>query len=72
MTMQEHEFKLLVDAWNAHNWVGIGVRVLLDDGSYRKTTTLSDAWLDEAGMPVIRVNGIGGPFRLLRVAVDWA
>lgn len=69
--MKESENQLMVDAWNAHNRVGTVVRVLLDDDSFRKTKTASEAWLLGGGMPVVKVEGIGGGYSLYRVAVDW-
>ena len=68
--MSEAEVVLLVDSWNAHQRIGTAVRVLLDDGSIRKTTTRSEAWL-LGPMPVVLMEGIGGGYSLLRVAVDW-
>jgi len=69
--MSEAEVALMVESWNAHQRPGTAVRVLLDDGSFRKTKTRSEAWL-VGPMPVVQVEGIGGGYSLLRVAVDWA
>lgn len=68
--MSEGEVKLLFDSWNAHHRIGTAVRVLLDDGSFRKSKTVSEAWFVGA-MPVVKVEGIAGGYSLLRVAVDW-
>jgi len=68
--MSEAEVTLMVDSWNAHQAVGTEVRVLLDDGSFRKTKTRSEAWR-LGPMPVVQVEGIGGGYSLRRVAVDW-
>ena len=68
--MSEAEVALMVASWNAHHKAGTAVRVLLDDGSFRKTKTRSEAWL-LGPMPVVHVEGIGGGYSLLRVAVDW-
>jgi len=68
--MSNTEVALMVDSWNAHQRVGTAVRVLLDDGSFWKTKTRSEAWMVGL-MPVVRVEGIGGGYSLLRVAVDW-
>jgi hypothetical protein len=70
MDISEAEVKLLVDSWNAHYGFGTAVRVLLDDGTFRKTKTRSNAWM-VGPMPVIQVEGIAGGYRLFRVAVDW-
>jgi hypothetical protein len=70
MTEQEAAFQ--VESWNAHNRVGQAVRVLLDDGSFRRTKTSSDAWVVAPASPVVVVEGISGGFSLLRVAPDWA
>ena len=70
MRMSNTEVALMVDSWNAHQRVGTAVRVLLDDGSFWKTKTRSEAWMVGL-MPVVRVEGIGGGYSLLRVAVDW-
>jgi hypothetical protein len=64
------EVQLMVDAWNGHNGTGTAVRVLLDDGSFRKSRTRSDAWI-ASGKPLVSVFGIGGGYSLYRVAVDW-
>ena len=70
MRMSNTEVALMVDSWNAHQRVGTAVRVLLDDGSFWKTKTRSEAWMVGL-MPVVQVEGIGGGYSLLRVAVDW-
>jgi hypothetical protein len=70
MTVREAAFQ--VESWNAHNRVGQAVRVLLDDGSFRRTETSSDAWVVAPASPVVVVDGISGGFSLLRVAPDWA
>lgn len=71
--ISEGEVKLMVDSWNAHQRIGTAVRVLLDDGSFRKTKTMSEAWVVAAGrLPLVHVEGIGGGYSLLRVAPDWA
>jgi len=67
----DREVALLVESWNAHQRLGTAVRVLLDDGTYRKTKTRSEAWV-VGSMPVVQVEGIGGGFSLFRVAPDWA
>jgi len=64
------EVKLMVDAWNAHHWINQAVRVMLDDGSFRKSMTLSDAWI-ASGQPLVKVEGIGGGYSLYRVVADW-
>ena len=69
--MADREVALLVESWNAHWRSGTAVRVLLDDGSFRKTKTASEAWM-VGPMPVVKVEGLGGGFSLLRVAPDWA
>lgn len=71
VTMSDREVVLLVESWNAHQRVGTAVRVLLDDGTFRKSKTASEAWL-VGPMPVVKVEGIGGGFSLFRVAPDWA
>jgi hypothetical protein len=68
--LSDGEVALMVAAWNAHNRVGTAVRVLLDDGSFRKSRTASEAWM-VGPMPVVKFEGIGGGYSLLRVAVDW-
>jgi hypothetical protein len=70
MTEQEAAFQ--VESWNAHNRVGQAVRVLLDDGSFRKGKTELEAWVVCGRFPVVGVSGIAGGFSLLRVAPDWA
>lgn len=69
--ISEEEVKLMVDSWNAHYRVPMAVRVLLDDGSYRKTKTASEAWVPGSGRPEVQVEGIGGGYSLFRVAPDW-
>jgi hypothetical protein len=72
VTLKEGEVKLMVDSWNAHYAVPMSVRVLLDDGSFRKTKTRSEAWVPASGWPLVQVEGIGGGYSLFRVAPDWA
>ena len=69
--MTEVEVLLLVDSWNAHWVIGTSVRVLLDDGSFRKTKTRSEAWIVAGKHPLVSVEGIGGGYSLFRVAPDW-
>jgi hypothetical protein len=64
------EVKLMVDSWNAHQRVGTAVRLLLDDGTFRKTKTRSEAWI-ASGQPLVQVDGICGGYSLYRVAPDW-
>jgi len=64
------EVELMVYAWNAHHRIGQAVRVMLDDGSFRKSTTRSKAWI-ESGQPLVRVEGIGGDYSLYWVVPDW-
>jgi len=64
------EVKLVVDAWNAHQRVGQAVRVMIDDGSFRKTVTRSEAWI-ASDQPLVLVEGIGGGYSLYRVVPDW-
>jgi len=64
------EVALMVASWNAHQRVGVAVRVLRDDGTFRKTRTASEAWM-VGPMPVVKVEGIAGGFSLFRVAPDW-
>jgi len=64
------EVKLMVDAWNAHQRIGQAVRVLLDDGSFRKSKTRGEAWV-ASGQPLVQVEGIGGGYSLYRVVPDW-
>jgi hypothetical protein len=69
-SIRELEGKLMVDSWNAHWRVGTAVRVLLDDGSFRKTKTRGEAW-NASGQPLVQVEGIAGGYSLRRVAPDW-
>jgi len=64
------EAKLKVDDWNAHQRIGQAVRVLLDDGSFRKSITRSKAWI-ASGQPLVQVEGIVGGYSLYRVVPDW-
>ena len=64
------EAKLRVDDWNAHQRKGQAVRVLLDDGSFRKSKTRSEAWV-ASGQPLVLVEGICGGYSLHRVVADW-
>jgi len=65
------EVKLMVDAWNAHQRIGQAVRVMLDDGSFRKSMTRSEAWV-ASGQPLVQVEGkVVGGYSLYRVAPDW-
>jgi len=64
------EAKLRVDDWNAHQRIGQAVRVLLDDGSFRKSNTRSEAWV-ASGQPLVQVEGISGGYSLYRVVADW-
>jgi hypothetical protein len=64
------EVKLMVDAWNAHQRIGQAVRMMLDDGSFRKSKTRSEAWI-ASGQPLVQVEGLGGGYSLYRVAPDW-
>lgn len=69
--MSELEAAFQVDAWNAHNRIGVAVRVLLDDGSVRLGATTSEAWVVCGEFPVVKVSGVSGGVSLRRVAVDW-
>ena len=71
MKASEAELRLMVDSWNAHWRAGTVVRVLLDDGSFRRTKTRSGAWLVPGPAAFVLVEGIGGGYNLLRVAPDW-
>ena len=64
------EAKLMVDDWNAHHREGQAVRVLLDDASFRKSKTRSEAWV-ASGQPLVLVEGICGGYSLYRVVYDW-
>jgi hypothetical protein len=64
------EVKLMVDAWNAHQRIGQAVRMMLDDGSFRKSKTRSEAWI-ASGQPLVQVEGLGGGYSLYRVVPDW-
>jgi hypothetical protein len=64
------EAKLVVDEWNAHQRIGQAVRVLLDDASFRKSKTRSEAWV-ASGQPLVLVEGICGGYSLYRVVPDW-
>ena len=64
------EAKLMVDDWNAHQRRGQAVRVLLDDASFRKSKTRSEAWV-ASGQPLVLVEGICGGYSLYRVVYDW-
>ena len=64
------EAKLTVDDWNAHQRIGQKVRVLLDDASFRKSKTRSEAWI-ASGQPLVLVEGICGGYSLYRVVPDW-
>lgn len=68
--ISDDEVKLMVDSWNAHQRKGTAVRILLDDGSVRKTKTRSEVWM-EGPVPVVALDGICGGYLLFRVAVDW-
>ena len=61
--------KLMVDDWNAHHRKGQAVRVLLDDASFRKSKTRSEAWV-ASGQPLVLVEGICGGYSLYRVVPD--
>jgi len=63
------EVKLMVDDWNAHQRIGQAVRVLLDDASFRKSKTRSEAWI-ASGQPLVLVEGICGGYSLYRVVPD--
>jgi len=67
---KELEAKLKVDDWNANQRIGQAVLVLLDDGSFRKSITRSDAWI-ASGQPLVQVEGIVGGYSLERVVPDW-
>ena len=69
-SIRELDVKQMVVSWNAHWRVGQAVRVLLDDGSFRKTKTRSEAWI-VCGRPLVQVEGIAGGYSLRRVAPDW-
>jgi len=64
------EVELMVDAWNAHQRIGQAVRVMLADGSFRKSTTRSEAWI-VSGQPLVQVEGMGCGCSLYRVVPDW-
>jgi len=68
--IRAQEVKLMVDAWNAHHGIGQAVRVMLDDGSFRKSKTRSYACI-ASGQPLVQVEGLGGGYSLYRVVPDW-
>jgi hypothetical protein len=57
----------MVDRWNAKHPLRIDVFVRLDDGSIKRTKTVSKAWLLGGHTAVILVEGISGAYSLARV-----
>ena len=57
----------MVEVWNRFVPLGAEVVVQLDDLSVRYTRTRSDAWVTDADMPVVKVEGIAGGYLLTRV-----
>ena len=54
--------------WNAAHKPGIGVLVVLDNGSLWHTKTRSEAWNLCHGQPVVMLEGKSGGYDLSRVA----
>lgn len=55
------------DAWNAANPIGTPVALKRDNGHTLNTKTRSEAYVCEAGYPVIFVEGVSGYYLLDRV-----
>lgn len=68
MTSEDRlENYLLVRLWNDFIPEGSEVFVTRDDDSVQQTKTRSEAWLLGCGIPVVKVEGITGGYRLERV-----
>ncbi len=55
------------ESWNASNPVGTAVRLRHDSGEIRDTKTRSEAYVSDAGYPVIFLEGVTGYYLLDRV-----
>jgi hypothetical protein len=55
------------DAWNGANPVGTAVRLKRDSGETIETKTRSEAYVANAGYPVIFLEGVTGYYLLDRV-----
>lgn len=53
--------------WNERNPVGIAVNLQRDDGAVQQTKTRSEAYVCDAGYPVIFLEGVRGYYMLHRV-----
>lgn len=62
-----NELQSIVDRWNVHRPVGTPVDVMLDDGTVKRTTTRSEAWVMGGHTAVVSVEGISGGYMLSRV-----
>lgn len=67
---KEHWTKFCAD-WNEKNPVGTEVTLTRDSGETLKTRTRSEAYVSDAGYPVIFLEGVTGYYLLDRVATIY-
>ena len=56
--------------WNEKYPIGTAVVVKRDSGDQYHTSTRSEAWVLDCGIPVVKVHGIAGGYKLDRVEPD--
>jgi hypothetical protein len=65
--MREEVAAATVAAWNRHWPVGTRCTLVDDLGRPSETVTRSEAWLVGPAMPVVKVEGIAGGYKLDRI-----
>jgi hypothetical protein len=61
---------LSIDLFNSVTPIGTEVIQVLDDGTERRTTTRSEAWMLGGHTPVVMLTGVSGCYALNRVKID--